>query len=162
MIDRSDQLADALWTRLRNVLIALDRIDRLESATDFAGWTESFQRDETQIMETARVWVLRAVHLASDPLNYQILCELSSAGGMSIAQLMQVTGLPRVDVTERVKDLAQVGYVAQAFETDSVQPTPAAQSIVAWLQAQQEQIAQRARAGLMKDNPAPKLHRRLP
>ncbi|MBI4786391.1 MAG: hypothetical protein HY782_05025 [Chloroflexi bacterium] len=154
-----DELADGLWARLRNVLIALDRMDRLETASDFVGWVESFQRDDAQIETTTRDWVLRAVRLASDPLNYQILRAFQPSDEMTIAQLMAVTGLSRVELTERVKDLAQVGFIAQTLETDAVQGTRAAEGMVAWIEALREQIAERARAGLTKDNPPPKFHR---
>ncbi|MGE5263417.1 MAG: hypothetical protein ACM3S0_08560 [Acidobacteriota bacterium] len=152
-------LVEGLWARLRNVLIAIDRLDRLETATDFAGWVEGFQQDEAQIQATARDWVLRAVRLGSDPLNYRILQVLQDPAGVSIAQLMQATNLTRVDLTERIKDLAQVGFVAQALDMDSVQGTRAAEGMIAWIESLQARIAERARAGLTKDNPPPKAHR---
>ena len=155
-----DELAEGLWTRLRNVLIALDRLDRLETASDFVGWVESFQGDDAQIERTTRDWVLRAVRLASDPVNYAILRALQQSGEMTIAQLMAATKLTRLELTERVKDLAQVGFIAQALDTDAVQGTRAAAGMVAWIESLREQIAERARAGLTKDNPPPKFHRR--
>ena len=158
-IGASRQLVDGLWARLRNVLIALDRMDRLETATDFAGWVEGFQQDEAQIEATARDWVLRAVRLGSDSLNYRILQALQDADGLSIPQLMQATNMARVELTERIKDLAQVGFVVQALDMDSVQGTLAAKGMVAWMESLREQIGERARAGLTKDNPPPKAHR---
>ena len=154
-----DELAEGLWTRLRNVLIALDRLDRLETASDFVGWVESFQGDDAQIERTTRDWVLRAVRLASDPVNYAILRALQQSGEMTIAQLMAATKLTRLELTERVKDLAQVGFIAQALDTDAVQGTRAAAGMVAWIESLREQIAERARAGLTKDNPPPKFQR---
>ena len=159
MSEASIELVDGLWARLRNLLIALDRLDRLETATDLAGWVETFQQDEAQIQATARDWVLRAVRLASDSLNYQILRAVQDAGGMSIAQHMQATNLTRVELTERVKDLAQVGFVVQALDMDSVQVSQAAEGWTAWVESIQGQIAARARAGLTKDNPPPRVHR---
>ena len=156
----TDELAEGLWARLRNVLIALDRMDRLETASDFVGWVEHFQGDDAQIERTTRDWVLRAVRLASDPINYQVLCALQQSGEMTIAQLMAATNLTRVELTERVKDLAQVGFITQALDTDAVQGTRAVAGMVAWIETLREQIAERARAGLTKDNPPPKFHRR--
>ncbi len=156
MTEPSDTLVEGLWARLHNVLIALDRLDRLDDATDFVGWVEAFQRDEAEIDATARGWVLRAIHVASDPSNYRILLLLQNAGGMSIAQLMQATGMTRVELTERVKDLAEVGLVAQALDSDSVHGTRAAEGFVSWVEALRAQMGERIRAGLTKDNPPPR------
>ncbi|MDE3091456.1 MAG: hypothetical protein KGJ80_18975, partial [Chloroflexota bacterium] len=76
-----------------------------------------------------------------------------------IARLMQTTQTTRVELTGRVKDLAQVGFVAQSLESETVQATRAATGMVALIESLREQIAARARAGLMKDNPPPKLPR---
>lgn len=156
-----DELAEGLWTRLRNVLIGLDRLDRLDTATEFDGWIEAFQTDPAEIEATARDWALRAVRLGMDPINYDILHQLQ-AGEMTIGRLMAITHLTRVDLSERVKDLAQVGFVVQALETDGVQATAAGQGIVRWLESLVEPIAARARAGLAKDNPPPVFHRPAP
>lgn len=158
-VDSSNELGEGLWARFRNVLIALDRIDRLETASDFVGWVENFQTDPVQIELTTRDWILRALHRASDPTNYQLLIALTKRDGLSIAELMHTTNLTRVDLTERIKDLAQSGFVAQALESEIVQGTLAATGLVALVESLREQIAERTRAGLMKDNPAPKFHR---
>ncbi|MBI5301035.1 MAG: hypothetical protein HY868_02780 [Chloroflexi bacterium] len=155
MSDPTNELVDGLWARLRNVLIALDRIDRLDSATDFVGWVEAFQRDDAQIETTTRDWLLRALRVACDPLNYQVLRALEKSDGQSIAALMRATNLARVELTERVKELAQTGFVAQDLETETVQATRAAAGIVAWIESLRAQIAARAQAGLTKDNPVP-------
>lgn len=159
MTDSANDLVEGLWARLRNVLIALDRIDRLETASDFVGWVDAFQRDDAQIDATARDWVLRALRLASDPLNYQLLVVLKNSDGLSITELMRATQMPRVELTERVKDLAQLGFVAQSLESEMVLATRAAAGIVALIESLRDQIAERARAGLMKDNPPPKIQR---
>ncbi len=155
MNDPARELIEGLWARLRNVLIALDRLDRLDTATDFVGWVETLQRDDAQIETTTRDWVLRALRLAADPLNYQVLRALEKSEGASIAALMHATHLARVELTERVKDLAQAGFVAQDLETETVQATRAAVGMVAWVESLREQLAARLRAGLTKDNPAP-------
>lgn len=153
MTESSDALVEGLWARLRNVLIALDRLDRLENAAEFVGWVEAFRHDDAQVEATAREWILRAVHLASDPLNYRILRMLQVSDGLSMGQLMQATGMMRVELTERVKDLAQVGLVAQALDSDSVQNMRAAEGLVAWIQTLSEQMVEHIHAGLTKDNP---------
>lgn len=159
MSEPLDDLTEGLWARLRNVLIALDRMDRLETARELAGWVEGFQSDDSQIQATVQAFVLRAVRAASDPINFQILSAVRAAGGTSLAQLIETTRLTRVDLTERLKDLAQVGLIAQAFEMDSAQLTRAGEGMLAWVDAVRERIAERARAGLTKDNPPPRLHR---
>lgn len=162
MSESNDKIGEGLWARLRNVLIALDRLDRLETANDFVDWVETFQRDDAQIEATARDWVLRALHIATDPLNYAILRALAESDGLSSAQLMQTTRLARVELTERVKDLAQAGFVAQEMESETVQATPAAEGVVAFIESLRAQIAKRARAGLTKDNLPPIFHRPKP
>ncbi len=159
MTEPSAELVEGLWARLRNVLIALDRLDRLDSATEFVGWVESLQHDDAQVDATVRIWVLRAVHLASDPANYRLLRFLHGSDGMTIAQLMQATGTTRVELTERVKDLAQAGFVAQVLDMDSVQATPAAKGFVAWVESLGEQMADHVRAGLTRDNPPPRFEK---
>jgi hypothetical protein len=159
MAESSNELVEGLWARLRNTLIALDRMDRLESANEFVGWVEAFQRDDAQIDVTTREWLLRALRLAADPLNYQILRALQDSDGMIIAELMRLTHASRVDLTERIKDLAQSGFVAQALESDGVQGTRAAAGLVAWVESLRERMAERVRAGLTKDNPPPRVHR---
>ncbi len=159
MAESANELVEGLWARLRNALIALDRMDRLETANEFVGWVEAFQRDDAQIDATTREWLLRALRLAADPLNYHLLRALQESDGLSIAELMRLTNASRVDLTERIKDLAQSGFVAQALDTDTVQGTRAASGMVAWIESLREQMAARVRAGLTKDNPPPKLHR---
>ncbi len=154
----TDPLAEALWARLRNVLIALDRVDRLDTSADFVGWVEAFQCDGSQIQATARDWVLRAVRLASDPLNYAILSALR-LDGSPMAQLMTTTNLTRVELTERVQDLARVGLMTQALDSDRVEATAAGQGMVAWLESVSDKVAEHARAGLTQDNPPPRIHR---
>ncbi|MCL4393956.1 MAG: winged helix DNA-binding protein [Chloroflexi bacterium] len=159
MSDPAADIVEGLWARLRNALIALDRIDRLETASDFVGWVEAFQRDDAQIEATTRDWLLRALRLAADPLNYRLLSALGGSDGVILSELMRVTNTTRVDLSERVKDLAQMGLVTQALDADAVSGTHAAVGIVAWIESLQEQMAEHARAGLAKDNPPPRLHR---
>ncbi len=158
MMEPSQELVAGLWARLRNVLIALDRLDRLETGGEFLGWVEAFQCDEAQTRTAARQWVLRAIRLASDPLDYRILSLLHESAGMTVTQLMEATALGRVDLTERIKELAAVGLVAQALDADTVQGTRAGEGMVAWVESLGEQLAGQIRAGVTKDNPPPKPH----
>jgi hypothetical protein len=159
MAESARDLVEGLWVRLRNALIALDRVDRLESANAFVGWVEAFQRDDAQIDATTREWLLRALRLAADPLNYRILSALQERDDMSIAELTRLTNATRVDVVERVRDLAQSGFVTPALESDTVKGTRAAMGFVAWTESLRDQMADHVRAGLTKDNPPPKFHR---
>jgi hypothetical protein len=159
MIESNNDLVEGLWARLRNVLIAFDRVDRLESASDFVGWVESFQSDDAEIEASTRDWVLCATQVASDPMNYRILRVLSDCDGASVAELMRLTNATRIDVTARLNELAQVGFVMQSVESDSVQGTRASKGMVDMIESLRAQIADRLRAGLTKDNPPPKFHR---
>ncbi len=151
-------LVDGLWARLRNVLIALDRVDRLETSVEFSDWIQALQRDDAQMHATARSWVLRVLSVAADPLNYQLLLSLRT-DSQTISQLMQTAGVTRVELTERIKDLAQIGLLSQAMETSDVQNTSAGDAIVAWIESLNAGVANHMRDGLMKDNPTPKMHR---
>ncbi len=144
------EIVEGLWARLRNVLIALDRVDRLATTTGFEGWIEAFQREDAQMDATAREWVLRAMRIACDPLNYKILRAIQSADGTRVAQVMEQTRMARVELAERVKDLAQVGLVAQDLETESVQATRAGAGVIALMEELSAGVLARLREGRMK------------
>ena len=123
-----ETLVAGLVDRVRNLLLALDRQDRLETAGAFVGWLEEQKPED--LGAAAREMLLRAMRRAGDPLSYSLLRRLSSLAGsdelegLSLDRLMEATGLGRVAVSERVYDLVQVGLLSRELTSDQVRLTP--------------------------------------
>jgi hypothetical protein len=128
-----DDITSGAWTRLRNLIGALDRVDRLETSSEFDGWLNALAQDDNALAATIREFLLRALHLASDALNAQLLAFLSANGASTLGALMQVTRLTRVELTERVNELARAGLTVQVLDGDSIEATPLARGILALL-----------------------------
>ncbi len=124
-----DSLATGLVDRLRTLVLALDRQDRLETAEPFVGWLAQ-RRASGRLGEDAREMLLRALRLAGDDLNYRILTALDPVQGVALAELMRRTGLERVPASERVNDLAQVGLAVREMIGDEVRGTALASGLV--------------------------------
>ncbi|MBI4674323.1 MAG: MarR family transcriptional regulator [Chloroflexi bacterium] len=119
-----DDIALGAWTRLRNLIGALDRVDRLETAREFDGWLQQFSPDENALDATIREFLLRALRLVGDPLNFQILAQLNANQGATMTELLAETRLSRVDLTERVNEMARAGLTVQPLEQDKIEATP--------------------------------------
>jgi hypothetical protein len=119
----TEMAADGLWGRFKGMVLAMDRLDRLESATDFVGWLDALPDDQEQIDEAATELTLRAFRLAADPVSYRMLVRLRSERGVPFVALMEETGLGRVPASERVNDLVQAGLAVKDMATGSVQAT---------------------------------------
>jgi|GEM_PF-3378490 hypothetical protein len=128
-----DDIARGAWTRLRNLISALDRVDRLETSSEFDGWLNALAQDENALDATIREFLLRALHLASDALNAQLLAFLLANGASTIGALRQVTRLSRVELTERVNELARAGLTVQALDGEQIEVTPLARGLGALL-----------------------------
>ena len=118
-----DDLAVGAWTRLRNLIGALDRTDRLETSREFAGWLQGLAADEPRLKETIREFLLRALRLASDPVNTQILVQLNDSGSATTNELSKATGLSRVELVERLNELARAGLTVQSLDSDQIEGT---------------------------------------
>jgi hypothetical protein len=118
-----DEISNGAWARLRNLLGALDRVDRLETSSEFDGWLQAFARDEAALAATLREFLLRALRLASDPLNFQILSHLKRGGPTSFGDLLTLTRVSRVELVERANELARAGLTLQALEGEQVEIT---------------------------------------
>lgn len=115
--------------RTRNLLRAIDRQDRLETAENFVGWLPR-QTAEGRLNESTHEVLLRALRAASDPLNFRILALLDPLTAVEIPALMTETGLGRVAVSERVNDLAQVGMAGRELVSDQIRGTALGAGIV--------------------------------
>lgn len=124
--DPIKNIADGLSGRLRSLVMAQDRLDRLESGS--GQWRSGFVSDELD--ESAEFLTLRVMHTASDPLNLTILQSLATADSLPIPSLMTKAGVGRLVLSERLNDLVQVGLVIRLIDTDHAQITAAGAGIV--------------------------------
>ena len=124
--DPIKRIADGLSGRLRALVLAQDRLDRLESGS--GQWQFGFVSNELD--ESATFLTLRVLHTTSDPLNMTILQLLVAADSLSIPSLMSEAGVGRLVLSERLNDLVQVGLVTRLIDTDHVQITAAGAGIV--------------------------------
>lgn len=124
--DPIKNIADGLSGRLRSLVMAQDRLDRLESGS--GQWRSGFVSDELD--ESAEFLTLRVMHTASDPLNLTILQSLATADSLPIPSLMAKAGVGRLVLSERLNDLVQVGLVIRLIDTDHAQITAAGAGIV--------------------------------
>lgn len=124
--DPIKNIADGLSGRLRSLVIAQDRLDRLESGS--GQWRSDFVSSELD--ESAEFLTLRVMYTASDRLNLSILQSLATADSMSIPSLMAEVGLGRLVLSERLNDLVQVGLATRMIDTDHAQITAAGAGMV--------------------------------
>lgn len=116
-------LAKGLAGRFADLTAAMARLDR------FAFRPEGdVAPPDADVDGAARELVVRALHVASDPVNDRILTELAE-GDASLVRLAEACGITRLAVWERVNDLVQVGLVARELEGDRVGLTPAGQTL---------------------------------
>lgn len=135
-------IVEGLWSRFKGLALALHRQDRLETAHEFVGWLESLTKDEAQIADIALSMTLRALHVATDPVNFRILQHLRKEDSISFATLMSETGLSRIPLHERISVLMQAGLAVQELESDDVRATQLTGGVVA--------LIEQLRAGLQQ------------
>lgn len=123
-------LIEGLWVRFKGLALALHRQDRLETAHDFVGWLEALPADEAQIADIALSLTLRALHVATDPLNFCILRRLCQDTSVPLAVLMTDTSLSRIPLHERINVLMQAGLAVQELESDDVRATQLTDGVV--------------------------------
>jgi DNA-binding HxlR family transcriptional regulator len=118
----SDAIVCGVTARLRTLLLAFDRQDRLETAHEFVGWLAG-EASADQLESHALELLLRALRVAGDSTNFRILRELDSIDPVGIGELMRSTGLSRVAVSERVNDMVQTGLAVREMVNDQVRGT---------------------------------------
>jgi DNA-binding HxlR family transcriptional regulator len=119
-------IAGGLVGRLRSLVVALDRLDRLESGS--GEWLSGFAGAE--LPEAATALTLRALHASADPANFTILTALTADDSQAIDRLIETTGVGRLVLSERLNDLVQVGLATRMIDTDHAQITAAGASLV--------------------------------
>ncbi len=123
-------MVGGLTDRARNLLRALDRQDRLETAHTFVGWVTR-QSADGQLPESTRELMLRALRTAGDQLNFRLLTLLDPLEGVEVPALMLHVGLGRVATSERVNDLVQAGLASRDMVSDQIRGTALGAGIIA-------------------------------
>ncbi len=147
MTDPLEDIVDGLHGRVRTLLLALDRQDRLETASRFVGWLEG-ERREGRLAGPAREVLLRALRATSDPLNFRLLAMLDPLAPVGIGTLMERLGLDRVAASERVNDLVQAGLAVREMVNDEVRGTPLGRGLVALVDRAATEAGERLAAEL--------------
>jgi DNA-binding HxlR family transcriptional regulator len=129
--DTLASLAAGIADRLRLLVIAIDRLDRLETGS--GEWLNRFPAEE--LPAAARELTLRTLRTATEPGHFALLQALAAAETQSLGQLMATLGWGRLTLTEYLNDLIQVGLVGRNIDTDHAQITSAGLALVRWLQA---------------------------
>lgn len=124
-------VAAGLAGRLRSLVVALDRLDRLESGS--GAWRARFE--EAELPEAATELTLRALRTGADPANFRILRALAADDSHALGRLIETTGLGRLVLSERLNDLVQVGLATRLIDTDHAQITPAGASLLRLVEA---------------------------
>jgi DNA-binding HxlR family transcriptional regulator len=114
-------VAAGLAGRLRVLVVALDRLDRLESGS--GTWRNSFNDEE--LPEAATEISLRALRTVADPATFVVLKTLASGDSFALKHLIETTGVGRLTLSERLNDLVQVGLASRLIDTDHAQVTAA-------------------------------------
>lgn len=121
--------ARGLAARLRDAAAAADRL------SDFSFDGRSGEGAPTlaagEEPATAEDFVVRAVHLATDPVAFRIL--RAAATETAIGELAAGLELPRLALLERVHEMIQLGLVARDLERDTVRASPAGEALARWL-----------------------------
>lgn len=129
MTDESEQAADGLWNRFRDIALALRRLQNFNFAAEGTEgrftdrWLEGLVKEDAALASVGRELVLRAFRAGADPINYEMLTHLPDQEGVALSHLARVMGLPPFTVSERVNDLVQVGLAVRVLEQDAVRAT---------------------------------------
>lgn len=123
-------IGHAAAAMLGHLAAVLDREDRLESGS--GEWLAGFAADAQAARASVRQSVLRALDLASDPINFAILSVLAAGGNaQTMDQLVAASGLTELSVAERVSDLVSAGLATKLPSANQVVGTQAGAAIVA-------------------------------
>jgi len=130
-------VAAGLASRLRALVAALDRLDRLESGS--GTWLAGFA--ETELSSAATELSLRALRTVADPANFAVLQALAGDASHPLSHVIDITGLGRLVLSERLNDLVQVGLATRLIDTDHAQITGAGASLIRLIDALIAEVA---------------------
>ena len=141
--EHNTAIVEGLFTRIKSLVLALYRHDRLETVQDFNGWFETLVEREDELADMALHMTLRALQVASDPVNFRLLRRLKQENTVALRALMAEIDAYRVPTHDRVNILMQAGLAVQELESDDVRITPLGEGIVTWIEAVAQGTAQR-------------------
>lgn len=124
-------LAAGVGDRLRLLVMAIDRLDRLETGS--GEWLSRFPDEE--LPAAACELVLRMFRTATGPAHFALLRALAVTETQSLGQLMTTLGWGRLTLTEYLNDLVQVGLAGRNIDTDHAQITTAGLALMRWLES---------------------------
>jgi hypothetical protein len=124
-------IAAGLASRLRALVVALDRLDRLETGS--GTWLAGFA--DTELHAAATELSLRALRTVADPANFAVLQALAGDDAQPLSHLIDSTGLGRLALSERLNDLVQVGLATRLIDTDHAEITGAGASLIRLIDA---------------------------
>ena len=154
MSEESEQAAAGLWSRFRDIAMALRRLQNFNFAADGVEgrftdrWLEGLVKDDAALASVGRELVLRAFRAGADTINFEILTHLRDEEAVALSHLAQVTGLPPFTVSERVNDLVQVGLAAQVLEQGAVRATPLTRGFLGMVGEIDRRLTAKIREGL--------------
>ena len=139
MKDEMDQLAEGLWMRLRDILMAQSRWDCF--VHDPEGEKSQPLPPPEESERLAADMVLRALRVGIDPINHAILRRLTQENEVALTSLIEQTGLSRIALMETINDLSQVGLASYAVETRQVHATAGAIGLLGLLDEVRARLA---------------------
>lgn len=146
-----DAVAEGLWRRLRDVVLAERRLERFafteepRAPTGARGLTAQ-AGDAAAVADLARDMTLRALAATADPTSCRLLEALGDTS-LALGDLAAALGLPPLAVSERVGALAQLGLATRDLERDSVSATTAGRGLAAVVRTISSGLEARWRAG---------------
>lgn len=153
----AEAVAEGLWRRLRDVLLAERRLEGFEFFPESPSGSPATRlaalaADERAVAALARDLALRSLGALADGVNFRIL---SAAHGSAregrpalLTGIAEEVGLAELAVAERVHALAQVGLAARDVENRGVVVTAAGRDLVVLVQNLAEALRDRLARGL--------------
>ncbi|HET8577635.1 MAG TPA: hypothetical protein VFO18_11085 [Methylomirabilota bacterium] len=148
-------VAEALWLRVRDVVLAERRLERFAfdpepAAGSLRRGLDAVAGDAEALSGLARDVALRAVAAAADPVNFRILSSLGAPDGLALGELSGRVGLPPLALAERLGALAQAGLAGRDLERERAFATPAGRGLSGMVDA----LAARLNARMKEELPA--------
>jgi hypothetical protein len=131
------RVAESLSGRLHDIRVALDRWDNFVH-DPAGGGPEIVAGGSDPAALLAREFVLRALRVGLEPVNFRILERLAAEATLTIGAVIELTGLPRVIAVERANDLAQVGLASHAIEAGTLGLVGLVQAVAARVAARSD------------------------
>ena len=142
-----DAVAEGLWLRLRDVLMAERRLERFEFSPEAPGGAAyrlaTLAADPQVRLGLALDMTLRSLAALADPTSFRILGALRSGQPVPLTDVARQAGLGEVAAAERVHALAQVGLASRDVERNCAMETAAGRGLVLLAEGLAAEVAAR-------------------